>query len=93
MNRDGKLHIEWLNLVQQDGLLVSAMTLAEKKLYIKQSITKQQFFRQKAEENGLQSFEDLRQILGWPQGSLREPNPDEILDFPDLLAIRFQNAK
>ncbi|MAA78607.1 MAG: hypothetical protein CL916_05060, partial [Deltaproteobacteria bacterium] len=86
MNRDEKIHVEWLSLVQQDGLLVSAMTLAEKEIYIRQPIEKQQAFREKTEEAGLASFEDLRVLLEWTRNSLREPKEEEILHFLDLFA-------
>lgn len=81
-----KRHVEWLNLVQQDGLLVSSLTLTEKELYQRQGIEEQQLFREVAEESGFASLEDFQRVVKWPNSALREPTEEEKLHFPDLFA-------
>ena len=67
-SREEKLHSDWLGLVQQDGLVVSPMVLAEKECHIRQPISVQQYF---LEEKGLQSISDLGKVLKWSPKALR----------------------
>ena len=80
-----KRHVEWLNLVQQDGLLVSALTLTEKKIYQRQDIVEQQLFREVAEESGFASLEDFQRVVKWPHAALREPTEERSCIFQTCL--------
>lgn len=74
-SREAKLHVDWVNTLQPDGLVVSAAVLEEAGVYVKQGPEVQAAFREVTDGEVLPSLDALMGWLGWPERFVVRDHP------------------
>jgi len=81
-----QLHAAWINMLQPDGLVVSAAVLDEWDLYVKRPQDDVVALREATPDGRLPNLQALATLLGWPAPLLVAPDAALRLDLPDLHA-------
>ena len=78
-----KRHEQWLDELQSEGWVFSAMVLAEK--HFNFTLDRRLWLQWLGDvsQQGWQDIDELVQLLGW-QGVARQPEADEVLQLFDL---------